>query len=163
MHTIALRVDNIRSTHNVGALLRTAECLGVAKVYLCGTTPYPKHTADVRLPHIAEKAHNKIHKTALGAEDLVSWEYMPHTADAITATRATGYHVAALEQDDRSERLDTYKTVQPTALVVGPEVTGIDQQTLSLCDSIVEIPMSGKKESLNVSVAAAIAIYHLTR
>ena len=163
MHKIALIVDNIRSTHNVGALLRTAECLGAIKVYLCGTTPYPKHTSETRLPHIAEKMHNKIHKTALGAETMISWEYTVHTRDAIAAARAEGYRIIALEQDNTSVPLATYKTEAPLAIVVGPEVTGIDTQTLALCDSIVEIPMSGEKESLNVSIAAAIALYHFTR
>jgi tRNA G18 (ribose-2'-O)-methylase SpoU len=163
MHKIALIVDNIRSTHNVGAILRTAECLGASKVYLCGTTPYPKHKADTRLPHIAEKTHNKIHKTALGAEAMVPWEYAAHTSDAIAAARAEGYHVIALEQDDTSVPLASFKAALPLAIVVGPEVAGIDKQTLALCDYIVEIPMSGEKESLNVSIAAAIALYHFTR
>ena len=163
MHKVALIVDNIRSTHNVGALLRTAECLGVAKVYLCGTTPYPKHHTDTRLPHIAEKVHNKIHKTALGAEAMVSWEYRALTSDAIAAARTEGYLVYALEQDKNSVPLASCKAEAPIAIVVGPEVTGIDRHTLALCDSILEIPMSGEKESLNVSIAAAIALYHFTR
>ncbi len=163
MHHVALIVDNIRSTHNVGSLLRTAECLGVAHVYLCGTTPYPMHVEDERLPHLAHKTHDKIHKTALGAESLVSWRHFPRTSDAIADARTKGYRIVALEQDAQSTSLDAHQIQQSTALIVGPEVTGIDTQTLALCDNILEIPMKGKKESLNVSVAAAIAIYQLTR
>ncbi len=161
MHIALIAVD-VRSTHNVGAFLRTCDGLGIDRVYLTGITPYPSgQSDDARLPHIVTKVQKDIHKTALGAEQTVAWEYHPDALSLIHELRDQGWHIAALEQDTRSVPLTTYAAETPVALVVGPEVEGLPQTILSACDSIVEIPMSGQKESFNVSVAAAIALYHL--
>lgn len=161
--TIVLIVDNIRSTHNVGSLLRTADGMGIAKVYFCGTTPYPmQESNDPRLPHEALKLQNKIHKTALGAEKSVPWEYCVSTEKILTELGQSGFRIVALEQDERSIPLSSYScNHEKLALIIGPEVTGISKEIRSLCNDIIEIPMYGTKESFNVAVAAAIALYHL--
>lgn len=163
MKQIALIVDNVRSTHNVGSLLRTCDGLGVSVVYLCGITPYPKGgQSDIRLPHIAERTHKDIHKTALGAEVYQKWLYKNDITELIEDLKQNGWTVVALEQTKRSKNINTYKPNSKTALIVGPEVTGISKSVVDLCDKALEIPMRGKKESLNVAVAAAIALYLLT-
>jgi 23S rRNA (guanosine2251-2'-O)-methyltransferase len=165
MKQLLLVVDNIRSTHNVGSILRTADGLGIHKVYLCGTTPYPRRgPQETRLPHEVAKVTAKIHKTALGAEQSVAWEYATTTHEVLKKLAAKGVFIAAVEQDDRSIALHDFITPSETvALVLGPEVTGINKDILALCDAVLEIPMKGTKESLNVSVAAAIAAYELLR
>ena len=165
MKQLLLVVDNIRSTHNVGSILRTADGLGIHKVYLCGTTPYPNRgTLETRLPHEVAKVTAKIHKTALGAEESVAWEYVEATQDVLKKLAGQGVFIAAVEQDSRSIPLHDFTTPAETiALVVGPEVTGISTNVLALCDAVLEIPMNGTKESLNVSVAAALAAYELLR
>lgn len=162
MHTIILVADNIRSTHNVGSLLRTCDGLGISAVYLCGITPYPlMHSADTRLPHLSHKISKDIHKTALGAEHTVTWRYFKTTSDAVAELKNKNFTVVALEQAKNSILLQDYKLTHNTALIVGPEVTGISDEILSQVDTTIEIPMQGTKESLNVSVAAAIALYAL--
>ena len=161
MSEIILLIHDIRSTHNVGSLLRTAECLGVCRVYITGYTPYPKHVGDMRLPHIAEKLHKAIHKTALGAESLVSWQYEQDVTSVILRLRDEGYRMVGLEQSPASVSLDQYATPPKIALLIGREVEGIDPELLSQCDDIVEIPQFGQKESLNVVQATAIALYRL--
>jgi len=161
---ISLRIIAIdmRSTHNVGALLRTADCLGVEHVYLCGTSPYPiGQQNDDRLPHIKDKLHNQIHKTALGAEASQAWSYHDSVSNLLIQLKNEGWHVAALEQDERSITLQTYMPKNKTVLLLGTEVTGIEKSVLAQVDDIIEIPMHGKKESLNVIQAAAIASYVL--
>jgi len=160
MPEIIVIAHNIRSTHNVGAIFRTAEGFGVQKIILSGYTPYPKVTNDPRLPHIAEKLHSQIHKTALGAEDMVPFEYQL-TPD-IAALRQAGYRIVGLEQAPRSVLLPRYETPEKIALLLGEEVHGIPDDLLQVCDDIIEIPMVGKKESFNVSVAAGIALYALS-
>lgn len=163
MKDIILVADNLRSTHNVGALLRTADGFGICKVYLCGTTPYPRSANDERLPHVAIKMTEKIHKTALGAENTVAWEYIESTIGLLNKLKVDHY-IVALEQDVTSISLAKFvpPNDKPLVLVIGPEVTGINKAVLDLCDAITEIPMAGKKESFNVSVAAGIAMYHFT-
>ncbi len=129
-------------------------------MYFSGYTPYPKMTNDTRLPHIAKKLHDQIHKTALGAEESVEWEYIDDLPPLIT-TLKPAYRIVALEQHSSSIPLPDYRPDQPVALLLGEEVNGIGPELLALCDDIVEIPMYGTKESFNVSVAAAMAIYQL--
>lgn len=160
MPEIVLCLHNIRSTHNVGSIFRTAEGLGVNKIILSGYTPYPGTANDSRLPHISQKLSSQIHKTALGAEQMVPFEYT-ETLN-LSMLKLMGYRIVALEQSPRSVKLHSYKPPTKIALLVGEEVNGIDQDTLAQCDDIIEIPMVGKKESFNVSVAAAIALYSLT-
>ncbi len=163
MTNVILIVDNIRSTHNVGSLLRTSDGLGIEHVYLCGITPYPHlGESETRLPHIANKLNKDIHKTALGAEESQSWSYIQNTEDIILQLKKENWTIVALEQTNNSTMLTDFNLKQKIAIVAGPEVTGIDKNILKLCDSSVEIPMKGKKESLNVSVAAAIALFWIT-
>ena len=153
---------DMRSTHNVGALLRTADCLGVDHVYLCGTSPYPKgQPNDSRLPHLQTKLDAQIHKTALGADQSKGWSYHESLDELLKQLRADGWSLVALEQDNRSVPITTFSLAKNTALLLGTEVTGIEKSVLDTMDAIIEIPMHGKKESLNVVQAAAIACYAL--
>lgn len=159
MPHITLILHNIRSTHNVGSIFRTSEGFGVEKIILSGYTPYPRLAHDTRLPHISDKLTNQIHKTALGAEEIVPFEYH-ETLDLGTLLLA-GYRIVALEQSPRSVTLRDYTPPQKIALLLGEEVHGIKQELLAQCDDIIEIPMQGQKESFNVSVATGIALYAL--
>jgi tRNA G18 (ribose-2'-O)-methylase SpoU len=157
MRDIVIIAHNIRSTHNVGAIFRTAEGFGVTKIYLSGYTPYPATQLDTRLPHIADKLTAQIHKTALGAETTVPFSYIEEPD--LNTLKQAGYTVVALEQDDRSEHLHQVAFPEKVALFLGEEVHGIEQQWLDQADAVVEIPMKGMKESFNVSVACGIALY----
>lgn len=160
MRDIVLIAHNIRSTHNVGAIFRTAEGFGVSRIILSGYTPYPQLTDDTRLPHIASKLTSQIHKTALGAEALVPFSYQE--VPDFSELRQAGYRIVGLEQDKRSTPLSLYEAPDSIALVIGEEVDGISAELRDACDDIVEIPMHGEKESFNVSVATGIALYALT-
>ncbi len=140
-------LDNVRSLHNVGAVFRTSDAFLVEAIYLCGITRTPPHP--------------EIHKTALGAEDVVEWVYFEHTHDAVAQLQARGYTVYALEQAHGST---SPGELQPKrggkyALVLGNEVKGIQQSVVDQCDGCIEIPQYGTKHSLNVSVAGGIAIW----
>lgn len=160
MPEIVVIAHNIRSTHNIGSIFRTCEGFGVSKIILTGYSPYPKLAIDSRLPHIAEKLTLQIHKTALGAETMVPFEHqeMPDLQSLIDG----GYTIIGLEQDKRSIMLNDYKKPNKIALLLGEEVHGITNDLLNSCDVLIEIPMVGKKESFNVSVATGIALYALT-
>jgi tRNA G18 (ribose-2'-O)-methylase SpoU len=158
---IVLIVHNIRSCHNVGSLLRTAEGLGVSKVYLSGYTPHPARPHDTRLPHEVAKISQQIHKTALGAESMVVWEWHKDIEAVIKKLQKDDYAVAALEQTEDAKELPRYHAPQKIALVVGREVEGLEPEILALCDIILEIPMFGRKESFNVVQAAAMTLYHV--
>lgn len=160
MPEIIVIAHNIRSTHNIGAIFRTAEGFGVKKIILSGYSPYPSLDHDSRLPHIHHKLTDQIHKTALGAEKIVPFEYQ-ETPD-IEALRESGYRIIGLEQDNRSIMLPSYSTPEKIALLLGEEVEGITGDLRALCDDLIEIPMVGQKESFNVSVATGIALYALT-
>lgn len=160
MRDIVLIAHNLRSCHNVGSLLRTAEGLGVSKVILSGYTPHPVHANDRRLPHEAQKITRQIHKTALGAEDSIAWEYHHNLLPVIEKLQKNGYAVAAVEQADDSRALPNFHPPEKIALVLGREVEGVEQEILDACDAALEIPMFGKKESYNVVQAAAMAMYH---
>ncbi len=161
MREIIVIAHDIRSCHNTGSLLRTAEGLGIAKVYLTGYTPYPLKQNDSRLPHIAQKLHKQISKTALGAETLVPWEHKNDVISLIKELKSDGYTIVALEQHGNSIQLPSYTPLNKVALLLGREVDGIENQLLKMCDDIIEIPMSGKKESFNVVQAAAMTLYHI--
>jgi 23S rRNA (guanosine2251-2'-O)-methyltransferase len=161
MTDIVVIAHDIRSTHNVGSLLRTCEGLGVNGVYFTGYTPYPLEPSDARLPHIARKLTAQIHKTALGAEELIKWHHATEVEALIVKLKQDGYKVIALEQSDGSIQLPQIDIPQKVALLLGREVEGIDQDLLQLCDQTVEIPMYGQKESFNVVQAAAMALYQL--
>ena len=176
MLKITVIAHNIRSTFNVGSIFRTSEGFGVEKLILSGYTPYPDFSLcreapncalidgeiardDQRLPHIREKITQQIHKTALGAESLVPFEY--REAPPLDELRQLGYRIAALEQAANSTNLHDYSAPDRVALLLGEEVDGIAPEWLALADDIIEIPMFGQKESFNVSVAAGIALYEL--
>lgn len=159
MPEIIVIAHNIRSTHNVGAIFRTAEGFGVKKIILSGYTPYPRIEHDTRLPHISDKMTAQIHKTALNAETIVPFEYIEELS--LEEFKNQGYRIVALEQAKNSVLLNEYKPPAKIALLVGEEVHGITPELLAECEYIVEIPMQGQKESFNVSVATGIALYGL--
>lgn len=159
MAEIIIIAHNIRSTHNVGAIFRTSEGFGVKKIILSGYTPYPKLKIDSRLPHIYEKLTSQIHKTALGAEGMVPFEYLE--LPPFVALKKLGYRIVGLEQAARSVPMNTYVSPPKIALLIGEEVHGIEDALLNHCEDIIEIPMIGRKESFNVSVATGIALYAL--
>lgn len=154
-----LILDNIRSAYNVGAIFRTADGAGVEKIYLCGYTPCPH---DGSKPY-QTKAEKMIGKTALGAEKNVAWEKRENLEDLMDELKKGGIEIVALEKVDDSIGIGDLQPKFPMALVVGNEVEGISRSILQKCDQIVSIPMRGKKESLNVSVAAGIAIYEILK
>ncbi|TAL15227.1 TrmH family RNA methyltransferase [Patescibacteria group bacterium] len=160
MPDIIVIAHNIRSTHNVGSIFRTSEGFGVRKIILSGYTPYPSLPSDARLPHIAAKLTAQIHKTALGAETMVEFEYQ--TEPDLSALRAEGYTIVGLEQTERSTMLQNYQAPDKIALLLGEEVNGISDELVNQCDDLLEIPMVGQKESFNVSVATGIALYALS-
>jgi tRNA G18 (ribose-2'-O)-methylase SpoU len=149
----ALILHNIRSVHNVGSIFRTADAAGISKIVLSGYTPGPVDRFN--------QARKDFAKVSLGAEKTIPWSQTRTLAQAIGHLKEENYFVAAVEQDKNSTPLFDFKAPKdkPLALVLGNEVRGISKQGLALCDAIVEIPMRGKKESLNVSVAAGIAMY----
>lgn len=160
---IIVVAHNIRSTHNVGSILRTADGFGVSKVYFTGYTPYPKQPNDTRLPHIREKLTKQIHKTALGAEQTMPNEFTEDVVPLLHSFKAQRYSIVALEQHARSVPLRGFTPDHSVVLLLGEEVHGIEPTLLELCDTILEIPMHGKKESFNVSVATGIALYELSK
>lgn len=157
---IIVIAHNIRSTHNIGSIFRTAEGFGVTKMILSGYSPYPTLEQDTRLPHISAKLTAQIHKTALGAETMVPFEY--NEIPNLAGLRAEGYRIVGLEQDARATLLASYNAPDKLALLIGEEVSGITNDLRDQCDDLIEIPMSGKKESFNVSVATGIALYSLS-
>lgn len=161
MREIVLIVHNVRSAHNVGSMLRTADGLGINKVYLTGYTPYPAMEKDSRLPHIAAKVDRQIQKTALGAEKSVDWNHSDDIYALLYDLKSAGHQIVALEQTKKALPISKFKPAQDIALIIGSEVGGLDKAVLDMCDTHIQIPMSGKKESFNVAVAAAIALYHL--
>lgn len=138
-----LVLNNVRSAYNVGSMLRTADAAGVSKVYLCGYTPTPSN------------------KTALGAESTVPWEQHAQAWRLLKKLKEQQVHIVALEQYKRSKNLFGYTPRFPLAIVVGHERQGLSSAILQYTDDILEIPMHGSKESLNVAVAAGIALYTL--
>lgn len=159
-NSIVVIAHNIRSTHNVGAILRTSDGFGVSKVWCTGYTPYPTLPGDTRLPHLRDKLTKQIYKTALNATVLV--EQSDQLEPVLSALKADNYQLVALEQDPRAIALPSFRPPEKIALLLGEEVHGTPKHILQQCDTIIEIPMRGTKESFNVSVAAGIALYVLT-
>ena len=159
MPKITLLLHNIRSTHNVGSIFRTADGFGAEKIILTGYTPYPATNDDDRLPHIATKLTKQINKTALGATASVPFE---HHDNLLTWLDTNTLPMVALEQSDSSVVISEFTPPAEFILVLGEEVEGIPLELLERCSSTLEIPMHGTKESFNVSVATGIALYALT-
>ena len=153
----ALILHNIRSVHNVGSIFRTADAAGVTKIILSGYTPLPIDRFGMPRKDFA--------KVSLGAEKTIPWVQTKTLVSAIRQLKKEKYYIVAVEQDKKSVSLFDFKPPKnkPLALVLGNEVRGLSKPALALCDKIVEIPMRGKKESLNVSVAAGIAIFFVIR
>ncbi len=150
---LALVLHDLRSVQNVATLFRTADCAGVSKLFLVGTTPTPIDRF--------KRLRGDFAKISLGAETTVPYEYVATIDELMEKFKEEGYQLVALEQS--KESID-YKTFAPTgnvALMVGNEVSGVPHDVLTQCDQVIEIPMMGTKESLNVSIAAAVAVFRV--
>lgn len=184
-------LDDVRSLYNIGSVFRTADAFRIQAIYLCGitATPAPVEPAPSApspsaapiapsvlfsqsgtaspltaspLPPFTPKAEQEIHKTALGAEHSVSWQYFPTAEEAVRTLQARGYEVLAIEQCHGSTSLPDFRPHpgRPYAVVLGNEVKGVHQSVIDLCNGCLEIPQQGTKHSLNVSVTAGIIIWH---
>lgn len=147
-------LDNVRSQHNVGAVFRTGDAMRIERVVLCGICCCPPNP--------------EIHKTALGAEESVTWQYFPETIDAVKALQAEGYEVYAVEQahnsitlEDFAENLLAEGGHDRLAVIFGHEVFGVQQSVIDICQGCIEIPQYGTKHSMNVSVTAGIVMYRI--
>lgn len=140
-------MDNVRSMYNVGSVFRTCDAFSVERLLLCGITACPPH--------------KEIAKTALGATESVDWKHYDTTTEAVVELKQIGYKVFAVEQVDTSVMLDQLEipASEKTAIVLGNEVFGVDDEVLALCDGAIEIPQNGTKHSLNVSIAGGIVIW----
>jgi len=150
-----LILPNIRSALNVGAIFRTADAAGINKIYLTGYTPRPTDKFG--------RIQKDIAKSALGAEGWIPWEYVSNINILINKLKKQGFKIIALEQDKRAIDYRKIKISKDVAIVLGEEVNGINKKILDKCDDIIEIPMYGKKESLNVSVACGITLFRILR
>jgi tRNA G18 (ribose-2'-O)-methylase SpoU len=148
-------LDNLRSVYNVGSIFRTANAVGIDKIYLCGTTPTPLDKKGLRRKDFA--------KVALGAEDIVAWEYVENAIDCVNKLKNESYYVISLEQDNNSVdyKEASIKDKENVAFVIGSEVDGINHEIIKVSDVVAEIPMLGTKESLNVTIAFGIAVYRI--
>jgi 23S rRNA (guanosine2251-2'-O)-methyltransferase len=153
MQKISVLLHNIRSSHNVGSIFRTADAAGVSHIYLSGYTPIPIDRF--------ERVQKEIAKTALGAEKTVSWEYHK-TPKMIASLKRAGWYVVGVEQDARARDYRAFTNTKPTLFIFGNEVRGLSPALRKVCDELIEIPMYGTKESLNVSVAAGIILFSCT-
>ena len=141
-------LNNIRSLYNVGSIFRTADGVGLEKIWLCGITGIPG------------KSKTRIEKTALGAEKTVPWEYRESALSIIRELKEKGYQIVLLEQTEKSISYEEFQPEAPVCLVVGNEIIGVGDEILPLCDTAIEIEMAGLKNSLNVTVAFGIIAYH---
>ena len=148
---VTLVLDNVRSEMNVGSVFRTADAFLIERICLCGITPQPPKS--------------EIHKTALGAEESVSWQYYPTTLAAIDQLKDDGYLICSIEQVHDSVSLErfTIDNGKKVAIVLGNEVKGVSQEVVDASDKCVEIPQEGTKHSLNISCCAAIVMWHMYR
>ncbi|MBK7434499.1 MAG: RNA methyltransferase [Chitinophagaceae bacterium] len=144
-------LENIRSAYNVGSVFRTADAFLLQAIYLTGYTGKPPH--------------KEIKKTALGAEDSVDWEHYPNAAAAIESLRNQGYKIFAIEQAVNSRHLQqvNFNEIGKIAVIFGNEVTGVEQETIGLCDGCIEIPQLGMKHSLNIATAAGVVLWEIVR
>ncbi len=150
---IIIVLDNIRSVHNVGSIFRTADSVGVSAIYLVGTTPTPVDRFGRKRKDLA--------KVALGAENSVSWKYFINAKKVINELKDDGYTIIPLEQDRKSIDYKKIKLKEKMVVVFGNEVDGVSKDILRISDQIAEIPMRGKKESLNVAVSAGIFLFRI--
>ncbi len=150
-----LILPDIRSAINIGAIFRTADAVGISKIFLTGYTPRPTDKFG--------RIQKDIAKSALGAETWIPWEYKKTLIPLLNSLKKDGYKIIAVEQDKRAVDYRKIKIEDKVAIIMGPEVTGLPKSVLDKCDIIAEIPMYGKKESLNVSVACGVALFKILR
>jgi len=146
---VRLILDNLRSAFNVGSIFRTADCVGLEKVYLCGITAHPPN--------------QKVNKTALGTVDFIAWEHAEDTLGLIRLLKKQGVQVIGVETTSASIPFQEFEYPFPVCFVLGNEALGIPREILEMCDHLVEIPVRGFKNSLNVAVAAGIILYECER
>ena len=146
---ISILVENVRSVHNVGSIFRSADGFGADKIYLSGYTAHPPR--------------EDLHKTALGSEDAVPWEYFKNPIDAAKTIKSEGISLVLIEQTKQSQMMYEMDWEFPICFIVGNEVTGVSEELSALADIHAELPMRGIKQSLNVSVAAGVVGYELGR
>jgi tRNA G18 (ribose-2'-O)-methylase SpoU len=148
-HPVRLVLDRLRSAFNVGSIFRTAETARLAEVITCGYTPHPPNP--------------KLQKTALGALDYVPWRHFENAAEAVAALRSEGVVVFALETTTGSETYTDIAFPRPVALVLGNEAAGVDPAVIAACERVVEIPMFGFKNSMNVASACSVVVFEILR
>ncbi len=148
-------LHNIRSAHNVGAIFRTADAAGVSKIYLTGYTPTPLDRF--------KRPQKEIAKTALGAENYVAWEYAQSPDACISHLRAQGFTIVGVEQDARAIDYRDFIVQSPVLFIFGNEVRGMSPELRGKCDHLLQIPMRGQKESLNVATTAGIMLFQTLR
>lgn len=148
-----LILPDIRSAENVGAIFRTADAVGMDKIYLVGITPAPVDRFG--------RDRNDIAKSALGAEKSVEWEQRENLVELINELKEKNFKIIALEQDEKSIDYKNVEVGEKNVFILGTETTGLTKDILDMCDVIAEIPMKGEKESLNVSVAFGVAIFRI--
>ncbi len=147
---VYVMLNSIRSSYNVGSIFRTSDGAMIEKLYICGYTPYPPK--------------KEVLKTALGSQESVDWEYVENPAELIKRMKSDGIKICSLEQTDKSfPYYELSKEHFPLCLIIGNEITGVDQELIDLCDFSIEIPQFGIKQSLNVAVAYGITIFDLRR
>ena len=150
---IVLILHNVRSSQNVGAIFRVADAVGIKKIYLTGYTPAPLDRWG--------RTNRRVVKTALGAETYVAWEKCSAVGELLKELLAINYQLLALEQSAKAVDYRKIKLTGPVAIMVGNELRGLSKKILARCEAVVEIPMRGKKESLNVAVALGIFLFRL--
>ena len=146
---VCVILDNIRSLYNVGSIFRTSDAAGIEKLYLCGITGAPPRA--------------EIHKAALGSENSVPWEYFQNPVELVTQLKKEGFNIVILEHTDSGVHYNHAKFEFPLCLIIGHEITGISDEVVALADMVIEIPMAGIKQSLNVAVAYGVAIYEIVK
>ena len=145
---ITIILDNVRSAINVGSIFRTSDAFLIENIILCGITATPPD--------------KEIRKAALGSTDSVKWEFFENTIDAVSRLKAEGYHIIGIEQADKSTMLNDIRLPnKPIAIIMGNEVTGVAQEVMDVCNTVIEIPQFGTKHSLNISVTSGIVIWEL--
>jgi len=146
---VILILNKVRSLYNVGSIFRSADGFGIEKIYLCEYTPCPPR--------------KEISKTALGAEEVVSWEHFENSINLVQKLKKDGYTIVSLEKNDKSVSINKFVWSEKTALILGNEIDGVDKDLLEFSDNIVHINMKGIKESFNVASASAVAMYSYVR
>lgn len=148
---VVVVLDNVRSQNNVGSVFRTSDAFRIEKIYLCGITSTPEN--------------REVHKTALGAEDAVAWEYVRDTLEAVHRLKTDGYRIFSIEQAENSASLENFSLAagQKYALIFGNEVKGVQQEVIDASDGCIEIPQFGTKHSFNISVTAGIVLWQIFR